>query len=428
MLFEMKNKDINIINYVIIMAFCFLVEHSFSQGYVLGYNENAAYICGPGDVPGPQAALYVVASGKMINGILVSENGGTSGNFVALTAQQLFCGHTFNPPLDTSSDCYSSDVTYVSIRPDNNFKILTPRPTVGNTVPSITLEATPGYHELVYNWMYFDIVSNSWEQFPSRFLGESSITFTAEDLFGNNASNYINKSIQYKLELCNGWSPMSSPYTYNLIYPSPELNGITTKKTSCSYTTDGGFKINVNRNLSTGETLVITLYDAANNALVGQEFTTTLTNNGNGSYGYTWQADLDPINYKLKYQTHNSNSGISPNDPTWDSLEFSQIFIIDKASKLILANPTLASETCFQENDGYINISATGESGRTFFYQLKENSVPQVFNGTNWTTFTGSNMDDSWIPFTNSNNSKINTLGKGNYSVQVRDSKKCYSK
>ena len=122
------------------------------------------------------------------------------------------------------------------------------------------------------------------------------------------------------------------------------------------------------------------------------------------------------MNPQLKYQTHNSNSGISPNDPTWDSLVFSQIFTIGKSQQVDFSITDTSDETCFTINDGFIKIQASGESGRTFLYQYLKNGIIQTIGG------------QSWLPFTNTNTAEINSLGLGSYRVRVRDSEGCLVK
>ena len=299
------------------------------------------------------------------------------------------------------------------IIPDNNFSIKTPNPGANNTVTSITLEATSGYHELVYNWLYFDPIASIWKKFPSHYLGESSITFTAEQLFGSSAHLYKNKSIQYKLELCNGWSPML-PYTYVFIDNSPQLQEpIKTQKTSCNYKNDGMFTMNFDRGLNLGEELVVTLYDGNNDAiLIGQNSTSNLVNNGVG-YSFSWPSTLDSGSYRVKFQSHNGSGGIPETDSSWNSLEFSDVFVVGQAVPVNFSITSSATESCFDSNDGYIELQGSRESDRSLFYQYSTNG------GISYT---------NWLPFLNTNTTRISGLGKGNYRIKVRDSQNCMAK
>ncbi|AZJ36016.1 hypothetical protein D6T69_10975 [Tenacibaculum singaporense] len=220
----------------------------------------------------------------------------------------------------------------------------------------------------------------------------------------------------------------SSIIILDILRPSPTLDSVKTQSSSCNYKADGGFTLNFNRNLNSEE-LVMTLYDGTDDSLIyDQEYTSTLTNNS-GVYSYTWNKPLDAGSYRVKYQTHTGTGGIDEADDTWKSLEFSDSFTITPARPVDFQVTGSADQNCFKVNDGYIDISATGESSRTFLYQLTKDGVIQFFNGTSWVDYTGSNVEDeTWFPFTNAQTTRINKLNKGAYSVKVRDSKKCLAK
>lgn len=428
-------------NYSLIITIfvLFIQQFCFSQGYVIYQKtERAILSCGQGDIADGAVpcrnGLTGVASVKgNITGLYSTDIGNNEGctdqsnsdRFIPVSnPEELFCGKTFNPTIDISNYCYDHEVSFVSVRPDDNFKILTPNPGIANKRTEITLEATPGYHPLVYNWQYLDINSNTWKQFPSRFLGKSSITFDAEDLFGASAEDYIDQSIQYKLELCNGWSP-TGPYIYIFEYPSPGLSSIDTNPITCNYDSDGDFTINIDRNLFSNEELVITLYNS-NNVLVGQEQTTSLINNGDGTFSFKWPRMLDAGSYLLKYQTHGGRGGIDPNDSSWNSLIVEPFTILD-AAKVEFTITGQSEETCFDENDGYIDVEATREGNRTLYYQLIKNGTVQIFNGTKWVNYTGTNaQNETFNSFISNTTTRISKLGKGTYRVKVRDSHECY--
>nr|BFF41232.1 hypothetical protein BACY1_30370 [Tenacibaculum mesophilum] len=221
---------------------------------------------------------------------------------------------------------------------------------------------------------------------------------------------------------------------YNIIPCSPELvQQPTSITTSCNYSEDGSFAFSVDRDLVANEKLIATLYykyttgyDLATNP---QREITNLQAMADGSFGYTWSKDLAPGKYQLKYQTLKGSGGINPTDGSWASIVPSDEFTIGKTSKVDFQVTGSADQNCFMVNDGYIDISATGESDRVFSYQLKKDDVIQVFNGTNWVNYTGNNADnETWFPFTNAKTSRISNLNKGAYSVKVKDSQGCLAK
>ncbi|CAL2094953.1 conserved hypothetical protein [Tenacibaculum sp. 190524A05c] len=417
---------------ILFMVFFLVQEFCFSQGYRPDYlTSNGVVDCGQTTTNyGDSFDIQINTSGNRPTGYTEVEIGratedGSPCEFenrrnVNLNVNQAFC-NTFSFDL---YGCCSGESGTFRIIPDSSFKIITPNPGSNNRRTEITLEATPGYYSSVYNWKYFDIFSNSWKLFPSRFLGQSSITFDASDLFGANAGNYIDRSIQYKIEMCNGWSP-TTPYTYVFEFPSPELSGISTKPTTCNYDSDGEFTLNVQRNLLSGEELVVTLYNTSN-ILIGQQFTTSLINNGNGTYGFKWPVRLDAGNYRIKYQTHGGRNGINANDPSWNSLVFTN-FTINEPAKVIFSVVRNSDENCFAADDGYIDISASRENGRSLFYQLTKDGVIQRFNGASWVNYNGSNpIVETYYSFDNATTTRISKLGEGIYRVKVRDSQECY--
>nr|BFF37845.1 hypothetical protein BACT7_27070 [Tenacibaculum mesophilum] len=280
-------------------------------------------------------------------------------------------------------------------------------------------EISKGFSSNSYVWQYH-LGDSNWINFPNPYQGNSLLTLNSS-FFNNYLGNVF-----IQVSSC---SLVSNTVVYNVISCSPQLlKPVVTKKTSCNYKADGGFTLNFDRNLNSEE-LVMTLYDGTDDSLIyDQEFTSTLTNNS-GVYSYTWNKPLDAGSYRVKYQTHTGTGGIDEADDTWKSLEFSDPFTITPATPVDFQVTGSADQNCFEVNDGYIDISATGESSRTFLYQLRKDNVIQIFNGTNWVNYTGNNVDnETWFPFTNTKTTRISNLNKGAYNVKVRDSEECLVK
>ena len=293
-----------------------------------------------------------------------------------------------------------------------------------NDIVIITNEVSQGFSSNSYIWQYHFGDSN-WANFPDSYQGNSSLSINS--FFFN---SYLgNVFIQVK-----SCSLVSNTVTYNVISCSPQLlEPVETKKTTCNYSEDGSFTFSVDRDLLDNEKLIATLYyeyitgyDLATNP---QREITSLQVLPDGSFGYTWSEDLAPGVYQLKYQTLKGGGGINPTDGSWASIVPSDEFTIGKPSKVNFEITNTANQNCFKVNDGYIDISATGESDRFFLYQLKKDNVIQIFNGTNWVNYTGNNADnETWFPFTNAQTTRISNLNKGAYSVKVRDSEECLAK
>ncbi|WP_075340679.1 hypothetical protein [Tenacibaculum agarivorans] len=323
-------------------------------------------------------------------------------------------GYTFTIPENQNS--YYEVKTFALAAPsaiyfeveDNNIRELNCNGGSVISVPSVVPTSA------IIEWEY---LLNSSVGVVNNSQGKRSIT-VALNTFQENLRNHIGKTIYFRFKMKNGIQ--SSFKGYKIVSCSPAYHSTNVSNTVCNYSTDGSFKINFRRNLNANETLVITLYDGDNDAILyNQEFTKTLINNGNGTYGYQWQQPLDAGRYRVKYQTHNGNGGIATTDPSWDSLEFIPVFTIGRSEKVTFSITNDTDENCYAVNDGYIDVSAIGQPGNTFFYQYKKDGTTQVVAG------------QSWIPFTGSTTTRISGLGKATYRVQVRQrrgTKNCYAK
>ena len=209
----------------------------------------------------------------------------------------------------------------------------------------------------------------------------------------------------------NAYSPFKG---FTIVNCSPQLQEpIKTQKTTCNYKNDGMFTMNLDRDLNLGEELVVTLYDGNNDAiLIGQNSTSNLVNNGVG-YSFSWPSTLDSGSYRVKFQSHNGSGGIPDTDSSWNSLEFSDVFVVGQAVPVNFSITSSATESCFDSNDGYIELQGSRESDRSLFYQYSTNG------GISYT---------NWLPFLNTNTTRISGLGKGNYRIKVRDSQNCMAK
>ena len=311
------------------------------------------------------------------------------------TSTQSLC-ETFS---DSAGGCCDSWNFEFIIIP--NYSILTPNPGANNAVPEITLSMTPGYDPLVYKWEFFHPTTNQWTPFPSSFIGQSSITFDAEDLFGASASNFYGVSIQYRIALCNGWVPSGFPYIYSFIKESPQVTNVSISNTSCTYTEDGGFTVTFNRPLDTGELLTsLSLRSAGNdNILDTADDISPFQNIASTTYSsnqFTWPQQIPEGTYRLSYQSDGANSLV-----TYDPI------IITSGPPLeygITANDI----SCFNTDDGEIIITINpNNNGRIGTAPYK-----YIMNGGNE------------IPFSGTSTTIIN-LGTGPKTIKVFDANNC---
>ncbi|MGG8495183.1 hypothetical protein ACQY1Q_02095 [Tenacibaculum sp. TC6] len=207
----------------------------------------------------------------------------------------------------------------------------------------------------------------------------------------------------------------SEIFKFNIFDASPQLQEpVVTQKTSCNYNKDGSFTLNFNRDLNLGESLAITLY--IQNSITGEydiiaDGGQILNISSLQNKSYTWPNPLPADSYVVKYQSHSGS--LSGTDASWNSLEPSNPFVIAKAASVDFSATSHSDESCYDTNDGYIEIQATGEASRTYFYQYS------IDGGVNYI---------NWLPFSNANKTILSGLGKGNYKIKVKDNKGCLAR
>ena len=206
----------------------------------------------------------------------------------------------------------------------------------------------------------------------------------------------------------------SSILIFDIFNPSPEFKEAKPQDVTCNYDENGSFELVLGRNLNTNEKLAVTIFekDTGNVPSGGQNLNiTTLTANSDGTFSYKWPEILPPNEYKIKYQTGTTSENLSN---VFSSLEPAGEVEIKKTKEVTYSLTSAVDKTCFTRDDGYIDIRADGQGGRTFFYQYLKNGVVQKLAG------------EEWIPFTNARTTRIMGLGEANYRVKVQDSEKCF--
>lgn len=255
-------------------------------------------------------------------------------------------------------------------------------PNVSNSTLCLIDEITlkHGYH-----WQYsYD--GTTWTDFPSS-LNTPVTTLVLSDLLGQTTENQVKFRTGYNGNYTN-------IVTYNIISCSPQLLSFTPVDTQCSYSSEGGFTANFDRDLNTGEKLIMTLYRIESDGseiLINQESTTTLST-GNS---YTWPLPQPAGNYLIKYQIESGG--------TFSSLETSGQFTIGNPPPVTFGATKANDVYCFGGSDGQIDLTASGGVG-SFEYQV---------NGGTWTAFS------------NTGSHTITGLSFGNYSIKVRDGNTC---
>ncbi len=216
--------------------------------------------------------------------------------------------------------------------------------------------------------------------------------------FGINMSDFtgltIGQNVRLRLQYDNpspGTPTYSDILTYTFGVCSPNTSSFSVQPTTCSNSNDGGFTLNFDRTLTSGETLAMVL--RRDNPTTGP-IISSLSNVTYTGTNYIWPNNLPTADYYLKYQT----------EPTGNVIDVGPIAITSPSPVLFTA--TWTDVDCFGANTGSISINASGGVGN---YQYSIN------NGSNWAAFS------------NATTHTIINLVTGNYQVKVRDTNNCVS-
>ncbi|BDW93896.1 hypothetical protein MACH07_27280 [Flagellimonas marinaquae] len=161
----------------------------------------------------------------------------------------------------------------------------------------------------------------------------------------------------------------------------------------------------LDRDLKDGEELVVSVYDAddPNGGILEQEATTTFINNQNNTFSYNFPKILVEGDYLIKYQTHLTNENIEDN--SWNSLEFSDEFIVEDPDPVTFVLQKLNDVYCHGGNDGRLEIEAFGGTGAGYKYRVN--------NQGNWTNFSDGSVHI------------LDGLAAKDYIIQVMDGNLC---
>lgn len=290
-----------------------------------------------------------------------------------------------------SGCCEYGDVTFRII--PSGLNLIQP---TNNTSDRITLNATAGFHSKVYQWEFFDprvTDADKWRPIPDRLQGTNMVSVTAQDLFGAAAATYMGRTIQFRIRLCNGWTS-GQIVNYVFIAQPPNILGITTYETKCSYTNDGKFRIQLDRRINAGNQLNFNLFKVKPDGSNDLEITPSVSGQSgaiytsNGKYYFDWPNGLAPGKHRLQYQL-NASGGVV----------ISNVFEIAPASAVTFTVSKIDPKC--PSDKGSITISANGGTGPYQYSKDDGNS----YQNSNF--FTGLESD--------------------NYTIRVRDSKECRS-
>ncbi len=252
-------------------------------------------------------------------------------------------------------------------------------------------------------WKYSIDDNFNFKHFPQEILHQFPLKATVGEILANepNANSIKNLRVQIFMDIPNSQIPQISSdiLFFTIESSSPQLLDLAAHKTSCPGAEDGSFTMTVDRDLEEGEELVVSVYNVNNeDELLEQGDTTILADNEDDTYSYTFPKVLVQGEYLIKYQTHPDGGNIQ--DLQWNSLVFSDLFVVQDPDPVVFSLQKLNDVNCFEGSDGRIEISASGGSDEGN-YQYNVNN-----NG--------------WENFDNPSNHILTGLVEGNYEVAVQ--------
>ncbi|QPH39440.1 T9SS type A sorting domain-containing protein [Pedobacter endophyticus] len=360
-----------------------------------------------------EATLHFPAN-KTVNALRVNTSrqwrrtiGGCGGNTSHQDVSKTFgAGHCHNY-YDEGSAAGENYAKYwqTRITLDINPVISIISPSSGSLFPNadkLTLKATLGFKTTDYAWQY-QVGTGTWQDMPAALNtnGKSTISFTGEELLGPDFSTlYGNKNIFFRLKYCNNL--YSSIITTIPRQSAPHITSVTPMPNSCFGTEDGGFSLQFDRPLLTGETLNLTISDASNGDPVMNINNITAFESGNK---ITSPAALPPGSYKVDMLgKYNGISTYTESNTHKANFSFSGPTAVD-------FNIAKRDIYCYNGKDGTITINASGGNGNYKVLYKKDGDA-------NYTE----------IAFASAGQHILSGLDVGTYQVRVVDKKGCFKK
>lgn len=308
-----------------------------------------------------------------------------------------FTGDIANPFVTLMNSDSKIHVTY---RPVVNTIIYEGPAGGSNILPTddlIALRGPSGIPTNQYTWYYQVEGSPTWEYITSNV---NPLQISGKSLFGANWMQHLTKNIVFKMVPACAQDRESAKITLDYRLQSPRITGIIPKKISCNGANDGGFTLQFNRELYTGERLNVEIKDLLHD--IGG----TLPNQIGVTMGpgntYTWPTNtISASNYQVKVTgDFNGNNNYS------DASTFN--FQLEEPTPVAFSTPAPIDVKCFGGNDGGISLTINGGAG----------GYVASYKGT---------TDNDYLTLPFSQNS-ITGLTLGDYLLKVKDQNGCPGK
>jgi len=216
-----------------------------------------------------------------------------------------------------------------------------------------------GFESDIYNWE-FQTLTDEWKPLPNSFQGKPNFEIALTDLFGANAYQFFNKTINFRIRYCQ--TKFTNIVSFTFIPCSPNVVApIEKENISCAYKNDGILSLTFDRELIENESFAFSFFK--NNALIP---TPLYSVDAATNKKYTFSG-LAAGNYYIKYQTFIGSQLASVNKEPYPS------FTVKPATPLTFEIQNPKNPSCFGAEDGSVEIKIN--NGIPKFFEVDGDSV-----------------------------------------------------
>ncbi|HEY8920522.1 MAG TPA: hypothetical protein VIM87_28975 [Chitinophaga sp.] len=277
---------------------------------------------------------------------------------------------------------------------------------------TVTLTATNGFPNSTYQWQY-RTTSTGWNNFPSNFPMQRTITFSGNDLPNNFFLGAIERreNILVRVYYPCGTTE-SNTVTLTPRFVAPTILSVTPIPPTCYGDQNGSFIVRFSRPLRPREGLVMQLDKqeiAAGNpaAFIDDR---QITMDGNNSYQWT-PSDRGARKYRILLRGSYPTDIANPVPIYTGAAQHRANFEIVQPGPITFSSSKQNDVRCHSGADGAINITTSGgNGGNILYYKNAADGITRQVSIGNVTAYT------------------LGGLNAGTYSLWLRDSKGCMPK
>lgn len=248
-----------------------------------------------------------------------------------------------------------------------------------------------GFETDIYNWE-FKTLADEWKPLPSSFQGKPNFEIALTDLFGANAYQYFNKTINFRIRYCQ--TRFTNPVSFTFIPCSPNVTApIEKENTSCTYNNDGIVTLTFDRPLIEKDERFEFSFFKNNALIITPLYSVDVATNKK----YTFSG-LAAGNYYVIYQTFIGSQQTSVNKEPYPS------FTINPATPLTFELQNPKNPSCFGAEDGSVEVLITSGIPKNFELNGKPAATVKISDTRYRIDGLGANALGHKIKVTDANN------------------------